>query len=85
LELCDSSEAVGQMAHLQLTHRHRPNRGPYRRDLRRLPQELRQDGQLCSLLILTCFYVFAVDLDLASKRTSVQTPHIATWVQAERR
>jgi hypothetical protein len=30
----------------------RPNRGPYRRDLRRLPQELRQDGQLCSLLIL---------------------------------
>jgi hypothetical protein len=34
------------------THRHRPNRGPYRRDLRRLPQELGQDGQLCSLLIL---------------------------------
>jgi hypothetical protein len=30
----------------------RPNRGPYRRGLRRLPQELRQDGQLCSLLIL---------------------------------
>jgi hypothetical protein len=30
----------------------RPNRGPYRRDLRRLPQELRQDGQPCSLLIL---------------------------------
>jgi hypothetical protein len=30
----------------------RPNRGPYRRDLRRLPQELRQDRQPCSLLIL---------------------------------
>jgi hypothetical protein len=30
----------------------RPNRGPYRRYLRRLPQEMRQDGQLCSLLIL---------------------------------
>jgi hypothetical protein len=30
----------------------RPNRGPYRRDLRRLPQEMRQDRQLCSLLIL---------------------------------
>jgi hypothetical protein len=30
----------------------RPNRGLYRRDLRRLPQELRQDGQPCSLLIL---------------------------------
>jgi hypothetical protein len=30
----------------------RPTRGPYRRDLRRLPQELRQDGQPCSLLIL---------------------------------
>jgi hypothetical protein len=31
--------------------------------------------------------VFAVDLDLdlASKRTSVQTTQIATWVQAERR
>jgi hypothetical protein len=33
--------------------------------------------------------VFAVDLDLdldlASKRTSVQTLQIATWVQAERR
>jgi hypothetical protein len=30
----------------------RPNRGPYRRGLRRLPQEMRQDRQLCSLLIL---------------------------------
>jgi hypothetical protein len=29
--------------------------------------------------------VFAVDLDLASKRASVQTLQIATWVQAERR
>jgi hypothetical protein len=38
---------VGQATHPQLIHRHR-----CRRDLRRLPQELRQDGQLCSLLIL---------------------------------
>jgi hypothetical protein len=52
LKLCDGSEAVGQMAHLQLTHRHRPNRGPYRRDLRRLPQELRKNRRLRSLLIL---------------------------------
>jgi hypothetical protein len=28
----------------QLTHRYRPNRGPYRRDLRRLPQGSRQDA-----------------------------------------
>jgi hypothetical protein len=43
---------VDRAAHLQLINRYRPNRGPYRRDLRRLPQELRQDRQLCSLLIL---------------------------------
>jgi hypothetical protein len=30
----------------------RPNRGPYRRDLRRLPQQLGRDGEPCSLLIL---------------------------------
>jgi hypothetical protein len=30
----------------------RPNRGPYRRDLRRLPQELRKNRRLRSLLIL---------------------------------
>jgi hypothetical protein len=50
--LCDSpgrdrTTGVGQAAHLQLINRYR-----CRRDLRRLPQEMRQDGQLCSLLIL---------------------------------
>jgi hypothetical protein len=45
--LCDSGEAVGQMAHLLNDATPR-----CRRDLRRLPQELRQDRQLCSLLIL---------------------------------
>jgi hypothetical protein len=44
--------AVDLVAHLLTDPPLRPNRGPYRRDLRRLPQELRQDGQLCSLLIL---------------------------------
>jgi hypothetical protein len=46
-----------------------------RRGLRRLPQGSRK----------TLKAVFAVDLDLASKRASVQTTPIATWVQAERR
>ena len=38
LELCDIRWRG------QLTHRCRPNRGPYRRDLRRLPQGWRQDA-----------------------------------------
>jgi hypothetical protein len=60
-------------AHLQLINRYRPNRGPYRRDLRRLPQGSRKTPKA------------ALAFDLASKRASVQTTQIATWVQAERR
>jgi hypothetical protein len=46
-----------------------------RRDLRRLPQVLRQIEDLRWRSLF----------DFASKRTSDQTPQIATWVQAERR
>jgi hypothetical protein len=44
--------AVSQQITSWLTHRHRPNRGPYRRGLRRLPQSSRATPELRSLLIL---------------------------------
>jgi hypothetical protein len=47
LKLCDSSGSGGSVDNFITDP---PPR--CRRDLRRLPQELRQDGQLCSLLIL---------------------------------
>jgi hypothetical protein len=74
-EQCDSpgrgwTIGVGQAAHLQLINRYR-----CRRDLRHLPQELRQDGQLCSLLILILILLLArvspddTDRDLGAGRT----------------
>jgi hypothetical protein len=54
LKLCDSrGSGSGRSVDNFITDPPpRPNRGPYRRDLRRLPQELGRDGQPCSLLIL---------------------------------
>jgi hypothetical protein len=44
--------AVGQLIHFLTDPPHRPNRGPYRRDLRRLPQERRLALNLWELLEL---------------------------------